>query len=181
MNTGLIKSSLKDCCKHNYNWAENDCVVDGGGNPASLDGYGDFYINYDFEADEQFCVKSCPEDTTGIENCAGIAENWEVAAGLYTTAEKCCDTFGWFGNGWDKEKCIYKSENADLDGYVYVGSGKFFVPWDWEGCLQDNADNEEKYENGVQEFTSQAECCRQVFGYVEDGDVTGCCEGGKAC
>ena len=184
MNTALIKSSLKECCEQNYPWTNSDCFVDGGGNPASVDGYGEYYINYDYEADKQFCVKSCPEDTTGIDNCAGLAENWEVAAGLYTTAEACCDTFGWFGNGWDKEKCIYKSENGDLDGYTYVGSGKFFVPFTWEGCIQDNAANENLYETGVQEFATQAECCSKVFSYLsenDEDDITGCCKGGVAC
>ena len=184
MNTALIKSSLKECCEQNYPWTNSDCFVDGGGNPASVDGYGEYYINYDYEADKQFCVKSCPEDTTGIDNCAGLAENWEVAAGLYTTAEACCDTFGWFGNGWDKEKCIYKSENGDLDGYTYVGSDKWFVPFTWEGCFQDNAANEDLYSTGVREFATQAECCSQVFSYLSEKDednITGCCKGGTAC
>ena len=174
----LFYDTLAKCCEHYYGYVNGDCIVNGGGNPASIEGYGEFYKSNDANGEEPYCVRNCPEDTTGIENCGGIAANWQVRIGLYETAEECCDAFGY---GWDKEKCAYFSENGDLDGFVYVGSGKFFVPFKWEGCLQDNADNEEKYANGVQEFTTQAECCSQVFSHVEDGDVTGCCEGGTAC
>ena len=118
LKNGFIVSSLESCCKTYYDWAYDDCLVEGG--EVTTAESGKFYVDYN----HMFCVQDCLADgNTKLSTCTnpgGTVEAWQE---MYETAAMCCKSKLWW---MSQEECIAQSGNpTPTDAVPQVGSLKY--------------------------------------------------------
>jgi len=103
-----------------------------------------------------------PTDVAGVKCVDEIG----VSTKLYDSLEDCCEK----NVSWDVDSCKYGSQGEDAPG-----TGKFYIDWSLEQCVQDCSEESTGSScNGIAKswqstFSSAATCCDQI-GWVNRRD-----------